>query len=155
VPVVKSLLTDEHRAWIGKPEPARSVEVSRRDIIKYAVATEQRQQKYLAGDEAPPMFIFNLFGTITELDNLRPDGLARGSGSGPKLPLQRIMAGGTEIHQYRPIRPGDRLIGTQQITDMYEKQGSTGPLIFTVRTLSVTTESGEPVLDEIQTGIAR
>lgn len=152
---MKTLLTDEHRAWIGKPEPARSVEISRRDIIKYSVATEQRQQKYLEGDEAPPMFIFNLFGTITELENLRPDGLARGTGSGPRLPLQRIMAGGTEIRQYRPIRPGDRLIGTSQITDMFEKQGSTGPLIFTVRTLSVTTESGEPVLDEIQTGIAR
>ncbi len=152
---VTGLLTDEHRAWIGKSEPARTVEISRRDIIKYAIATDQKQRKYLDGDEAPPMFIFNLFGTLTELDKLRPDGLARGSGSGPRLPLQRIMAGGTEIRQYRPIKPGDRLLGTQCITDMYEKQGSTGPLIFTVRTLTVTTESGEPVLDEIQTGIAR
>lgn len=42
--VAKGLLTDEHRAWIGKSEPARSVEVSRRDIIKYSVATQQRQQ---------------------------------------------------------------------------------------------------------------
>jgi 3-methylfumaryl-CoA hydratase len=149
------LLTDEHRAWIGKAEPARTVEVSRRDIIKYAVATQQTQRKYLDGDEAPPMFIFNLFGTITELENLRPDGLARGGGGGPRLPLQRVMAGGTEIRQYRPIKPGDRLTGVQSITDMFEKQGSTGPLIFTVRTLSVTSDSGEPVLDEIQTGIAR
>lgn len=152
---MKGLLTEEHRAWIGKPEPARTVEVSRRDIIKYSVATQQQQRKFLDGDEAPPMFIFNLFGPITELENLRADGLARGFVSGPRLPLQRIMAGGTEIHQYRPIRPGDRLIGTQRITDMYEKLGSTGPLIFTVRTLTVTTESGEPVLDEVQTGIAR
>jgi 3-methylfumaryl-CoA hydratase len=129
--------------------------VSRRDIIKYAVATQQTQRKYLDGDEAPPMFIFNLFGTITELENLRPDGLARGGGGGPRLPLQRVMAGGTEIRQYRPIKPGDRLTGVQSITDMFEKQGSTGPLIFTVRTLSVTSDSGEPVLDEIQTGIAR
>lgn len=149
------LLTDEHRAWIGKEEPARTVEVSRRDIIKYAVATEQTQRKYLDGDEAPPMFIFNLFGRITELENLRPDGLTRGGGGGPRLPLQRVMAGGTEIRQYRPIKPGDRLTGIQSITDMYEKQGSTGPLIFTVRTLSVTSDSGEPVLDEIQTAIAR
>lgn len=151
----KGLLTAEHLAWIGKSEPARTVEISRRDIIKYSVATEQRQRKYLDGDEAPPMFIFNLFGTVAELDNLRPDGLTKGGGTGPQLPLKRIMAGGTEIHQHRPIKPGDKLIGTQRITDMYEKQGSTGPLIFTVRTLSVVTESGEAVLDEIQTGIAR
>ena len=150
-----SLLTDEHRAWIGKPEPQTSVEVSRRDIIKYSVATEQRQQKYLQGDEAPPMFIFNLFGRITELDNLRNDGLTKRIVPGPQLPLRRVMAGGTEIHQHRPIKPGDKLVATQLITDMYEKQGSTGPLIFTVRTLSVKTQSGEPILDEVQTSIAR
>jgi len=149
------LLTDEHRAWIGVAEPSRSVAVSRRDIVKYSVATGQRQEKYLRGDEAPLMFIFNLFGSISELDQLRPDGLARGSGRGPGLPLKRVMAGGTEIHQHRPIRPGDQLIGTQRITDMYEKTGATGPLIFTVRTLTVTTEAGEPVLEEVQTGIAR
>ena len=51
--------------------------------------------------------------------------------------------------------PGDRLIATRRITDLYEKQGSTGPLIFTVRTLNITNEAGEPVLDEIQTSINR
>ena len=152
---MQDLLTEEHRAWIGKAEPTRTVEISRRDIVKYAVATEQCQKKYLEGDEAPPMFTFNLFSTVREIEALRPDGLPRGSGQGPRLPLRRVMAGGTEIHQYQPIRPGDRLSGTQRITDMYEKQGSTGPLIFTVRTLAITNESGEPVLDEVQTAIAR
>jgi len=149
------LLTDEHRSFIGTAEPERTVEVSRRDIIKYAVATQQTQKKYLDGDEAPPMFIFNLFGRIAELHDMRTDGLARGSGRGPHLPLKRIMAGGTEIKMFRPIKAGDRLVGVQRITDIFEKQGSSGPLIFTVRTLTVTTDKGEPVLEEIQTGIAR
>jgi 3-methylfumaryl-CoA hydratase len=65
------------------------------------------------------------------------------------------MAGGTELRVQRPIRPGDRLTGTQRIVDMYEKQGSQGPLIFTVRSLRVTDADGELVLEEIQTGIAR
>jgi 3-methylfumaryl-CoA hydratase len=150
-----SLLTEEHRSWIGKSEPPVSVEISRRDIIKYSIATEQQQEKYLRGDEAPLMFIFNLFGNITQLDNLRIDGLADQTMNGPQLPLKRVMAGGTEIHPYRAIKPGDRLIATQEIIDMYEKQGSTGPLIFTVRKLTVRMDSGESVLDEIQTSIAR
>jgi 3-methylfumaryl-CoA hydratase len=149
------LLTDEHRAWIGREEPPISVEVSRRDIVKYSIATEQVQQRYLRGDEAPPMFIFNLFGALRPLDELRSDGLARGRGAGPKLPLQRVMAGGTELRVQRSIRPGDRLTGTHRIVDMYEKQGSQGPLIFTVRSLRVTDADGELVLEEIQTGIAR
>ena len=138
------LLTDEHRAWIGKAEPPVTVEVSRRDIIKYALATEQIQHKYLVGDEAPPMFVFNLFGPLNELQHLRTDGLPKGPGLGLRLPLRRVMAGGTELRPHRPIRPGDRLTATRRITDLFEKQGSTGPLIFTVRTLNITDEAGEP-----------
>jgi len=150
-----SLLTDEHRAWIGREDPPITVEVSRRDIVKYSIATEQVLEKYLRGDEAPPMFIFNLFGALRPIADLRADGLPRGRGAGPKLPLQRVMAGGTELILYRPIRPGDRLIGTHRIVDMYEKQGSQGPLIFTVRSLKVNDPYDEPVLEEIQTSIAR
>ena len=152
---LKTLLTDEHLAWIGQEEPPVTVEVSRRDIVKYSIATEQVQRKYLIGDEAPPMFVFNLFGPMVELKDLRTDGLPKGQGGGPRMPLQRVMASGTEIRQYQPIRPGDRLVGIRSITDMFEKQGSTGPLIFTVRTLSVTNEAGRSVLDEIQTSINR
>ena len=152
---LKTLLTDGHLAWIGQEEPPVTVEVSRRDIVKYSIATEQVQRKYLIGDEAPPMFVFNLFGPMVELKDLRTDGLPKGQGGGPRIPLQRVMAGGTEIRQYQPIHPGDRLVGIRSITDMFEKQGSTGPLIFTVRTLSVTNEAGSSVLDEIQTSINR
>lgn len=150
-----ALLTDEHRAYIGTVEGEVTVAVSRRDIQKYAAATEQQQPKYLAGDEAPPMFVFNLFSEIAALADLREDGLARGGAGGPRLPLKRVMAGGTEIRQHRPIRPGDVLTGRRRVVDMYEKEGRTGPLIFTVRELAVTTADGEPVMEEIQTSIAR
>jgi 3-methylfumaryl-CoA hydratase len=152
---MSTLLTDEHRAWIGHEESPIHVEVSRRDIVKYSIATEQTLQKYLDGDEAPPMFIFNLFGALRPISAMRADGLPRGSGGGPKLPLQRVMAGGTELIMTRPIRPGDRLTGVQRIVDIYEKQGSQGPLIFTVRALRVTDAEGQAVLEEVQTGIAR
>ena len=150
-----SLLTAEHRAWIGHEDPPLQVEVSRRDIIKYAIATEQVQERYLRGDEAPPMFIFNLFGALRPISELRPDGLGRGQSAGPRLPLQRVMAGGMELLMHHPIRPGNRLTGTHRIVDLFEKAGAQGPLIFTVRELRVVAENGEPVLVETQTGIAR
>jgi len=149
------LLTDEHRAYIGTEEGRVTVEIARRDIQKYAAATEQLLEKYLAGDEAPPMFIFNLFSEIPALADLRADGLARGGGHGPKLPLKRIMAGGTEIHKHRPISPGDVLGGSRRASAMSDEAGQSGPLIFTVRELAITTESGERVMEEIQTSIAR
>jgi len=148
------LLTEAHRAWIGHEEPAVEVDIGRRDIIKYALATEQVLEKYLQGDEAPPMFIFNLFGALRPVSELRDDGLPRGA-AGPKLPLQRVMAGGVELLIRRPIRPGDHLKGVNRITDMYEKAGRQGPLIFTERELRVTDGAGQLVLVEKQMSIAR
>ena len=150
-----TLLTEDHLAWIGHEEPPIEVEVSRKDIVKYSVATEQVQQKYLDGDEAPLMFIFNLFGKPQTIDNLRPDGLPKGGGHGINLPLKRVMAGGTEVAHHRAIRPGDRLTGVSKVVDLYEKEGRQGPLIFTVRELRVTDASGDPVFTETQTSIAR
>ena len=149
-----TLLTSEIMSWIGHIEPSITVEVSRRDIIKYAVATEQVRQAYLDGDEAPPMFAFGLFRPVVPLDALGPDGLAP-MGPMPELPLKRIMAGGTKMSLHRPIRPGQTLVGTRTIADIFEKEGKQGHLIFLVNELRITTDAGEPVMEEFQTRIAR
>ena len=154
-PPQDGLLTQEHRDWIGHEDPPVQTEVSRRDIVKYSIATEQTQEKYLAGDEAPLMFIFNLLSQPQQISELRTDGLGRNRVQGPSLPLKRVMAGGTDIIQHRAIRPGDRLTGVTKVVDMYEKQGRQGPLIFTVRELRITDADGDPVITETQTSIAR
>ncbi|MFP6781664.1 MAG: acyl dehydratase, partial [Gammaproteobacteria bacterium] len=55
---MSSLITDEIRTWIGRSSEPIRFEVTRRDIMKYSLATQQRNEKYLRGDEAPPMFLF-------------------------------------------------------------------------------------------------
>ena len=149
-----SLVSDTARSWIGRSQPPVHVEVTRRDIQKYAVATEQRQQKFLDGDEAPPMFLFGLLRPIVPLEGLGPDGIAR-DGFLPDFPLKRIMAGGTEMTYHRPLRPGDKLIATKTLADIQEKQGGTGPLIFVSYDLTVETEDGEVVVEERSTRIIR
>ena len=62
-----SLLTPEIKGWIGRSEAPVTVEVSRREIQKYAVATEQIREAYLLGDEAPPMFVFGLFRPVVPI----------------------------------------------------------------------------------------
>jgi 3-methylfumaryl-CoA hydratase len=149
-----SMVSDEARSWIGRSQPPIHMEVTRRDIQKYAVATEQRQQKFLDGDEAPPMFLFGLLRPIVPLEGLGPDGIAR-DGFLPDFPLKRIMAGGTEMTYHRPLRPGDKLIATKTLADIQEKQGGTGPLIFVSYDLTVETEDGEVVVEERSTRIIR
>ena len=149
-----TLITDEIRSWIGRADEPVRLEVSRRDIIKYSIATEQRQEKYLRGDEAPPMFLFGADRPLAQIDELGPDGLFR-DGLMPDLPLKRVMAGGIKQRYHRAIVPGDVLLMTRSITDIYEKQGSSGALIFVVYDLTVTTEDGELVMQQTQSRINR
>lgn len=149
-----SLVSDEARSMIGASDPPLRVEVSRRDIVKYSVATEQRLEKYLKGDEAPPMFMFGALRRIVPLDELGPDGIAE-STLKPELPVKRVMAGGTKMRYFRPVKPGDVLVATRSLADIYEKSGSQGPLVFLVYRLDVRTEAGEPVMEETQTRIVR
>ncbi|MDP7547140.1 MAG: acyl dehydratase, partial [Alphaproteobacteria bacterium] len=55
---MSELISAEAKSWIGRSGEPQRVEINRSDIIKYSIATEQRQEKYLQGDEAPPMFMF-------------------------------------------------------------------------------------------------
>ena len=151
---MSELISAEARSWIGRSaEPVR-IEISRTDIKKYSIATEQQQEKFLNGDEAPSMFMFGALRPVVPMDQLGPDGIAAESFL-PDLPLKRVMAGGTEMTFHRPVKPGDVLIATKTLHDLIPKEGKSGPLIFVVTKLRVETEGGELVLEEQQTRIFR
>ena len=148
------LITADIRAWIGRAEGPQRIEITRRDIIKYAIATDQRQAKYLNGDEAPPMFLFGADRPLVPLAELGPDGL-RPESLLPPLPLKRVMAGGIRQRYHRRLKPGDVVFVKRTLADVYQKQGSSGPLIFVVYELEVTDADGALVMQETQTRINR
>ena len=149
-----SLLSEELLSTIGRrSEPQREL-VTRRDIRKYAVATGNRQQKYQDGDQAPPMFHVPLFWDVVPLDQLTPDGVSIDTLL-PKFPLEKAMAGGLEIEYHKPVYPGDWLTATRTLTDIYEKQGRSGPLIFYEVIMEIRNDDGELVIREKTTRILR
>ena len=149
------LLTGEHTKLIGKVSMPFKVDINRSDIIKYSIATEQLQEKYLKGNEAPLMFIFNLFTPLVPLATLGKDGLNKQNSLNVNLPLKRVMAGGTKIDVFKNIYPGDKLTGISKIKNLYEKKGKSGPLIFMIKQFSVSNQSNLKVYDETQTIIYR
>jgi hydroxyacyl-ACP dehydratase HTD2-like protein with hotdog domain len=148
------LITEELRAQIGlSPEP-RTELVTRRDIRKYSVATGQRRRKYRDGDEAPPLFHLALFWDVVEQDKLSPDGVALDNWL-PEFPLKRAMAGKLKLEYHQAILPGQTLTAHRTLCDMFEKQGSSGPLIFYEVSTVVSDASGAAVLTEHATRILR
>ena len=148
------VLTPELKANIGKAAPPRTEVVTRRDLRKYAIATNQRWRKYLDGDEAPPLYHVALFWDVVELGELTEDGVSIDALL-PKFPLDKAMAGGLDITYHDRIRPGDVLVGERTLTDIYEKEGRSGPLIFYEVVLEVRREDGSPVITEKTTRILR
>lgn len=151
---MSKLLSDELLATIGrKSEPRREL-ATRRDIRKYAIATDNRQEKYLRGDVAPPMFHVALFWDVVELGKLTPDGVSIDTLL-PKFPLERAMAGGLHIEYRKPVYAGDWLTATRTLVDIYEKSGRSGPLIFYQVDMEVCNDEGEAVIFEQTTRILR
>ncbi len=151
---MSALLSDELLENIGRSALPQRELVTRRDIRKYAVATGNRQRKYLDGEQAPPMFHVPLFWDIVVLDQLTPDGVSIDSLL-PKFPLEKAMAGGLKIEYHRDIFPGDWLTAKRTLTDIYEKQGRSGPLIFYEVVMDVVNDDGELVIREKTTRILR
>ena len=151
---MNDLVSGEARGWIGKSDDPVEVEVTRRDIIKYSVATEQVLDKYINGNEAPPMFVAGLFREITPICDLGFDGLPPAS-LVPDLPLKRVMAGGVSFRFHRTVKPGDVLVFSRTLSNIVGKKGKTGPLIFVTYSITCETKNGEPVLDQEQTRILR
>ena len=151
---MSGLLSEQLLSTIGRKSELRREIVTRRDIRKYAVATDNRQRKYLDGDEAPPMFHVALFWDVVELDQLTPDGVSIDRLL-PKFPLEKAMAGGLKIEYHKPIYPGDWLTSKRTLTDIYEKQGRSGSLIFYEVVMDIVNDDGDLVIREKTTRILR
>ena len=151
---MNDLVNSAAKAWIGKSDTPIEIEVTRRDIIKYSVSTEQIQEKYLQGDEAPPMFIAGLSREVVAINQLGKDGLPPTSLL-PDLPLKRVMAGGVSFRFHRNVGPGETLVFQRTLSAITEKIGKTGPLIFITYLISCKTKKGDAVLEQEQTRILR
>tara|TARA_A100001037_G_scaffold272380_1_gene268499 strand:- start:826 stop:1278 length:453 start_codon:yes stop_codon:yes gene_type:complete len=148
------LLTPELLSNIGKTEQPRQEVATRRDIRKYSIATNQKQRKYLDGDVAPPLYHVALFWDVVDLDELSSDGVSIDPLL-PKFPLDREMAGGLDVRHHDQIYAGDVLVATRTLTDIFEKEGRSGPLIFYEIVMEVCRKNGDPVLTQKTTRILR
>ena len=149
-----ALLTPELLANIGKRAAPRREIATRRDIRKYSVATAQTDPRFLAGDVAPPLYHVALFWDVVPLEALTPDGVSVDTLL-PKLPRERAMAGGLNIEYHQQIKADDVLIANRTLTNLYEKEGRSGTLIFYEIVMEVATESGAQVLTETTTRLLR
>ena len=133
---------DFDRSVLGFEVEVGTYRVTAEGISAYARAIGETNPLYLDEEAAaagpygtliaPPFFIHTL--------RLRP-------GPDPKVRFGTTsFHGGQRTQSFEPIRAGDTLTASAQITDVYAKTGRTGTMVFIVRRVTFRNQHGHTVM---------
>jgi acyl dehydratase len=146
----ESVITQEMRDAIGVESEPVIHEVEKGAIIKFAEAIgdsnplfndeEAARKTRYGGLLAPPTFLRSMMPGPTGV-TVESTYVAR-------------LDGGSEWEYFEPVRPGDRIAVTMKITDIYERQGRAGNMLFTVREFRYANQFGRVVAQQRSTGIS-
>jgi acyl dehydratase len=147
-----SLISPEVKAMIGTEKIFSSLEeVGRATIRRFAIAVGDPNPLYwdeefakktsYGGIVAPPTMVFelnhNLGDEISEEDGGYSDKILL------PPPLTRFVRGGNEYEFFKPVRPMDKITVKRKISQIYEKEGKAGPLVFVIVEISYANQKGE------------
>jgi acyl dehydratase len=133
-------VTEEAKKQIGKSGEARTIEVERGAIRRFAEAigdgnalfnseSEARHSRF-GGMIAPPTFGRSLSAAIPDVKLDMGDSF-------------RGLDGGSDWEYFEPIRPGDRITVQTKIADLRESAGRLGPMVFITTETSYTNQFGQ------------
>jgi acyl dehydratase len=145
-----SFLTEEmRRQAIGVESPPVTMEVEKGAIIRFAEAISDnnplwndepaaRQTRY-GGLIAPPTFLRSMRAVRPELPF--------------ELPFNRALDGGSDWQYFQVIRPGDRITASARVTDIRERPGRLGLMIFITTEITYCNQFDEVVATQTNTSI--
>lgn len=148
----ESLITPEVKAMVGTEKTFSSPEeVGRATIRRFAIAVGDPNPLYwdeafakktpYGGIIAPPTMVFEL------VHNLGDEIKEEDGGYSDKIllppPLTRFVRGGNEYEFFKPVRPTDKITFKRKISQIYEKEGKAGALVFVIIEISYTNQKDE------------
>ena len=144
------VLTEEMRQQaIGRESDPLTTEVERGAITMFARAigddnplfnddAAARRSRY-GGLIAPPTF-------LRSVGSLRPQ-------LPFELPFTRLLDGGSDWEYFEPIRPGDRVTSVARITDISERSGRLGTMVFMTVVFTYRNQLDQVVATQTNTSI--
>ena len=141
-------LTEEmQRLAIGTESAPVTMEVEKGAIVRFAQAigddnplyTDEaaaRKTRY-GGMVAPPTFLRSMRVMHLELPF--------------EMPFHRLLDAGSDWEYFQPVRPGDRITAVGRITDIRERTGRLGLMVFTVTTIIYRNQFDEVVATQTNT----
>jgi 3-methylfumaryl-CoA hydratase len=134
------------RSWIGRQETASDTLAAFPALA--AAATLDRDERYEAGAELPPLWHWLYLQELHKTAELADNGHGRLGGFMPPVPLPRRMWAGGRITFERPLRIGQAVERVSTVVDLAAKQGASGDLVFLLLRHLLTGPDGAAVVEE-------
>ncbi len=135
--------------FIGIKSHAKVYEIERGAVARFACATGDDNPLYYDEALARQTVYGGLIAPPTFLRSLLP---GRYEQEFPE-PFAHILDGGSQYRFYGPLRVGDRITVVRRVTDLFEKVGRLGPMLFKVTEITYTNHLGELVATQVVTTI--
>ncbi len=69
-------------------------------------------------------------------------------------PFHDVLDGGSRFHFHRPVVAGDKITVVRQMTDVIEKAGRLGPMLFKISNVTYSDDNGDVVAKQESTSIS-
>ena len=146
----ESVITQEMRDVIGVESEAVTYDVERGAIRKFAEAIGDDNPLYVDEEAARKSRYGGLIAPPTFMRSMS----AGRSRATVQSPYPAALDGGSEWEYFEPVRPGDRISVTMKVSQMFEREGRLGNMLFIIRETSYVNQFGKTVAIQRGTGIS-
>ena len=145
----ESVITDELRSFIGLESRPASYDIERHAVERFACAIGDPNPLYSDQDAARDSSYGGLIAPPTFFRSLLPGGYTNPF---PE-PFAHVLDGGSKYRFHEPVRVGDRITVVRKITDLFEKHGRMGAMLFKITEISYTNQHDQLVATQATTTI--
>ncbi|MFL6697874.1 MAG: MaoC family dehydratase N-terminal domain-containing protein, partial [Vitreoscilla sp.] len=118
---------DALRGWVGKRETHTDV-ITAAPIAALAATLDRDDAS--ADAQLPPLHHWLYFLPVAPMRQIGDDGHPARGGFLPPVPLPRRMWAAGRLQFHGPLRVGETVTRSSEITDVQAKDGKSGPLVF-------------------------
>ena len=148
--VKESVITNEMRNAIGTESKPVTYDVERGAVIKFAQAIGDSNPLFNDEEAARSTSYGSLIAPPTFLRSMQSTPLTETITS----PYSAGLDGGSDWEYFEPVRVGDRITVTNKISDVYERQGKLGNMVFMINECTYVNQFGHTVARQKTPGIS-
>ena len=144
-----TVITDELRSFIGLESNQVTYDIERHAIERFACAIGDPNPLYTDYEFAKVRCHGNLIAPPTFYRSLLP-------GRYPKPypePFAHILDGGSDYKFNAPVKVGDQITVVRKVTNLYEKHGRMGTMLFKISEIRYTNQQGRLAATQTTTTI--